>query len=58
MVSEDLPEKTEIQMLYVWYIHHWVIFGVIDGNTYHQYTPNVGIYTINTDPMGTWSIWE
>ena len=24
----------------------------IYGNIYHQYTPNVGIYTIHTDPMG------
>ena len=24
----------------------------IHGNIYHQYTPNVSIYTIHTDPMG------
>ena len=26
----------------------------IYGNIYHQYTPNVSIYTSTMDPMGTW----
>ena len=31
-----------------WRIRMYAIYG----NIYHQYTPNVSIYTIHTDPMG------
>ena len=27
----------------------------IYGNIYHQYTPNVSIYTSTMDPMGLWN---
>ena len=44
----------------VWLINHgWLNHHTHDGsmygiyaNIYHQYTPNVSIYTIHTDPMG------
>ena len=28
----------------------------IYGNIYHQYTPNVSIYTSTMDPMGIWLV--
>ena len=28
------------------------MYGIYDGNIYHQYTPNVRIYTSTMDPMG------
>ena len=30
----------------------------IYGNIYHQYTPNVSIYTSTMDPMGTETCYE
>jgi hypothetical protein len=39
----------------LFYIPHRIHGAAIYGNIYHQYTPNVSIYTSTMDPMGTGS---
>ena len=34
---------------------HRIHGAAIYGNIYHEYTPNVSIYTSTMDPMATWS---
>ena len=37
------------------FITHRIHGAAIYGNIYHQYTPNVSIYTSTMDLMGLWS---
>ena len=41
-----------IQMMYGQHYTHRIHGAAIYGNIYHQYTPNVSIYTSIMDPMG------
>ena len=40
------------------FISHRIHGAAIYDNIYHQYTPNVGIYTSIMDPMGILSFWS
>jgi hypothetical protein len=45
----DIPGRTDAKLVLV---THRIHGAAIYGNIYHQYTPNVSIYTSTMDPMG------
>jgi hypothetical protein len=65
-----LPKGSSTKLIYWWVRHRWWesylthpypigsmyanYIYILYGNIYHQYTPNVSIYTSTMDPMGIW----
>ena len=45
-LKSSVMEEHELVPIGSMYVCH------INGNIYHQYTPNLSIYSIHTDPMG------